>query len=507
MKKTIIFLILIYSFLFSKEFTVASYNVENFFDLNYDKTEYKEFIPNASHWNKKAYKTKLSNVLKVLDDLNADVIALQEIESKKVVEELIKNLPQYKYYDFIKYNNSSVGVAILSKIEIVNNKQINVRFQDKTFRPILETTLILDGIKFKVFNNHWPSKRSKERYRVKYAYELLNRLKQLPLDMDYIIVGDLNSNYNENQTLYSNKRLNDTLHITGINDILNTTINNNFVSKGMIKDKEYLHYNLWLELAYNDRYSYIFKSNNSTPDNMIIPASLFDNKNISYKNNSFNVFKPKYLINNRKINRWNMRKQDGFSDHLPIYATFTTSKVDKSSIKKELSSIKSLYEVTQINEPFLLKDAVVIYKDKNSAIIKQKNNRAIFIYNAKDLQLNASYDLKVFSIKEFYGLKEIDKYKVEKVNKKLDNIDSLYINKFEDFSNLNLQNEVIKDLVFEYKNNYLYYENSKIRVYFKNKNLIPKKSSKLLIKKAQIGYFKKSPQIVIYNKDDFKILD
>ncbi|AXX92806.1 endonuclease [Malaciobacter molluscorum LMG 25693] len=505
MKKIIILLFIICSFLFSKEFKIASYNVENFFDLNYDVTEYKEFIPNRSHWNKKAYKTKLNNVLKVLNDLNADIIALQEIESKKVINDLIKKLPEYKYYKFIKYDNSSVGVAILSKIKIINNKQIDVKFQDKIFRPILETTFILDDIKFKIFNNHWPSKRSKEKYRVKYAYELLNRIKQLPSTMDYIILGDLNSNYNENETLYSNKKLNDTLYITGINNVLNTTIDNNFVSKGTIKNKQYSHYNLWLELPYKNRYSYIFKSNNSTPDNMILPASLFDDENIFYKYNSFNVFKPDYLIKNRKINRWNMRKQDGFSDHLPIYATFSTKKLINQEIKR-LSTIQDIYDITQINEPFSLKDAVVIYKSNNSAIVKQKNSRAIFIYNAQDLKLNNSYDLKIFSIKDFYGLKEIDKFKIIKKNKKPKNMDNFYIDKFNDFSDLNLQNEVIKNLVFTYKDKFLYYENSKIRVYFKDKNLIPKVETKLLIKKAQIGYFKKSPQIVIYNKNDFKYL-
>ncbi|WP_164967616.1 endonuclease/exonuclease/phosphatase family protein [Arcobacter sp. CECT 8985] len=505
MKKTIILLIFISTFLFSKEFKIASYNVENFFDLNYDKTEYKEFIPNRSHWNKKAYETKLKNVVKVINDLNADIIALQEIESEEVIDNLKKKLPEYKYYKFIKYKNSSVGVAILSKIKILNNKQINVRFPNKIFRPILETTFILHAAKFKIFNNHWPSKRSKERYRVKYAFELLKRVKELDSDMDYIILGDLNSNYNEKQTLYTNKKLNDTMHITGINDILNTTVNNSFVSKGTIKNKQYSHYNLWLDLPYQDRYSYIFKSNNSTPDNMIIPASLFDNKNISYVYNSFNVFKPKYLIKNRKINRWNMKKQNGFSDHLPIFATFTTKKAEQK--EQNLSNIKDLYKIGQINNPVILKNAIVIYKNKNIAIIKQKNNRAIFVYNAKDLKLNHSYNIEISSIKEFYGLKEIDKFMILTQGKKINNVENLYIKKYINFKDLSLQNEVIKDLIFTYKNKNLYYKNKKIKVYFKNKSLIPKNETKLLIKKGHIGYFKQVPQIVIYSKNDFKILN
>ena len=70
-------------------FTVASYNVENLYDLKKDKNEYSEFIPNTkSLWNQRTYNIKINNLIKVINDLDADIIALQEIENRDVMQEL-----------------------------------------------------------------------------------------------------------------------------------------------------------------------------------------------------------------------------------------------------------------------------------------------------------------------------------------------------------------------------------------------------------------------------------
>ena len=82
--KKIIFLFVLFTKLYSFEFTIASYNVENLFDLHFDGSEYKEYIPNTKHlWNEKNYTIKLNNTLRVINDLNADILLLQEIESLK----------------------------------------------------------------------------------------------------------------------------------------------------------------------------------------------------------------------------------------------------------------------------------------------------------------------------------------------------------------------------------------------------------------------------------------
>lgn len=500
----------------AKDFTVASYNVENFFDLKYDKTEYKEFIPNTkSNWNQKTYTTKLNHIIKVINDLDKDVIALQEVESKQAFESLAEKLPQYKYSIFKKYKTSSIGLAILSKYEIRDYELIDVK-HSKVNRPILKVTLNIDNHKFIVFNNHWPSKRNEESQRVLYAQAIEEYIKNLNEDVDYVILGDLNSNYNEFET-FKYSKLNNTYDLTGINNILNTSIKGKFISKNDILnyDKK-VHYNLWLELNYNQRFSYKFRGENETPDNIVLPKALFDDKNISYVNDSFQVFKPEYLIKNGKIFRWeiknNIHQNRGFSDHLPIYATFTTNKVTKQ-VPTKADLISELYSKTNLSFPILLSNINLVYKTDNVAIIKQKNDRAIFVYkDVSKLEYDKNYTIKINQTKRFNGLLEINDFQIldekeDKINKK-----SLFLDasKYDILEN-KFQNEVISNISGLMQNNYLNYifkkEKRKIRVYAKNKELLPKNGQKITIINAHLGFYKSKPQIILYKKSDFKYVD
>ena len=194
----ILFLLFITFNLFANQLKIASYNVENLFDLKIDNSEHTEFVPNSkSQWNEKNFNIKLNNLIKVIDDLDADIIALQEIENRELIQLLIKKIPKYKYYSFIKYPNSAIGLGFLSKIEIKENKFIDIKFETKVYRPILETTFLFNNVEFKIFNNHWPSKSGGESYRIKYAKDLQDILVKIEKDYDYILIGDFNSDYNE----------------------------------------------------------------------------------------------------------------------------------------------------------------------------------------------------------------------------------------------------------------------------------------------------------------------
>lgn len=109
--------------LYAKTFTVASYNVENLFDLVKHRSDYKEYIPNThAKWNKKNFNIKITNLVKVLKDIDADIIGLQEIENRQMLQVLLRKLPQYKYSSFTKYRNSSVGIGFLSKLKSKTTK-------------------------------------------------------------------------------------------------------------------------------------------------------------------------------------------------------------------------------------------------------------------------------------------------------------------------------------------------------------------------------------------------
>ena len=511
--KSILFLFIYTLSIYALDFKVASYNVENFFDLHYDTTEYKEFIPNTKSWNKTSFQNKLQNISRVIKDLDADILALQEVESQKVLDAIVLRNPQYKYQKFIKNKNTAIGLAIISKFPIINEKKIAVDQYDKYSRDILRVTVLIENKHLIIYTNHWRSKRAKESQRIKYAYALYNEIMTLDENTDYIILGDLNSNYNEFQTFKYDKKLNDTYNITGINQILNTTANGNFVKKFDILNYDIMvHFNTWLELANKERYSSKFRNQNVTPDNIILSASLFDAKNISYINNSFNVFHLPYLYKNNQIYRWNLHKKNGYSDHLPIYAFFSTNK--QKSIQKQATIndsrtalISKLYNVQQISD-YRINDVTVIYEAKNLAIIKQTNiGKAIMIYKpSSQLKLGFIYDITVDEIDVYFGLKEITS--ISNIKTKSENISfkDLYLdgNKI-DLHDVNLVNNIVTNIKGIYKNKYLYFNNSKIKLYFKKAIKKPEDGERISISSGHLSIYRSSMQIVIHKSTDFRV--
>ena len=498
--------------IYAVEFKVATYNVENFFDLHYDRTEYKEYRPHTKLWNKYSFKKKLANITKVIKDLDADIIALQEIESKKALYILNTKL-HYKYSYFLKNRASAVGLAILSRYKIVENKKIKIKTFDTYSRPILRSTIMIDGKKLIVYVAHFRSKRAAESKRIPYGLALKNDIDNLDNE-DYLILGDLNSNYDEYITFKYNRKLNNTFGVTAINQILNTTVGKNFVTReNIFSFDDKVHYNLWLELPKKDRYSVLFKKEKSTPDNIIISKTLLDGKNISYIIHSFNTFKPKYLIKNHYINRWNLKKAKGYSDHLPIYAMFTTKGVNsiaKIKSNKKKTTIDDLYELNYIQNPIFLKNCIVIYSSKPYTIIKQKSSKAILIYNkALDVKLGDIYDITVGSIDSYNGLKEIKDIADIHKSGYYKNYKNLYKDGTKiDLFDIQNQNEIITNLKGIYKKRYLYLESKKrIKLFFDKKifkDIKLKNGTKIYIKSAHLGVYRSKTQLNIHKLSDIK---
>ncbi len=504
-------------------FKVASYNVENLFDMQYSGKEYSEYVPNSSKgWDRYTYQKKLSNISKVLYDINADIIGLVEIESKKALLDLRKAVKrrglEYRYFAIADKKQSTVKTAILSKYKIIKTRYIRVAHSD-SYRDILEVHILVDSKELIVFVNHWKSKSAPESERIKYARSLKKRLLEIPKNQPYIILGDFNSNYNENITFINDRRLNNTYGKTGIDNILKTIVNGKFVTSDMIKKRCDVLYNLWLELPYEDRFSYLYHGRKNTIDNMILPCSMFDKRGIDYIDHSFNVFKAPYLFRNGSINRWVKRRGygkftgEGYSDHLPIYAFFTTDGtsdvVFKRVIKKQnfkIVPISYLYNVQYLTKPVKIKDAVVIAKYRSAAVLKQKGERAIYVFRLNDIfKKGYLYDLVVKKISRYKGNLEIDSIINATRNKRVKDMKDYYLHykKGMDLSKKIYQNEVLYKIDGVYRDGFLYYAPGKrIKVFNRVKKLYLKNNTFLRLKRVRIAGYKNHNEIVIEFKKE-----
>lgn len=481
---------------------IASYNVENLFDMKNNGVEYEEYLPNKHNWTRQNFEKKLLNIAEIICDIDADIIALQEIENKNVLKLLKRRLRTigcyYKYDAITHKKHSAIQLATLSKIPISSVKEINVNKALK-YRPILETKFLIDSKPFYVFNNHWASKHSSESSRVLSAKRLKKRVLSLPKSSEYILLGDFNSDYNEYQ--HFSRKLNNTQGLVGINHILKTSNNQKLFKKQEISKLSFAHYNLWLDVPTFQRWSHDFYGKKQALDSMLLPSSLFDGKSLDYVNHSFKVFKPAYLFHKKGyVYRWQYKYGrhlgKGYSDHLPIVASFSTKAYhqEKLSVNVKIGTISDLYQNPKSS--IMLKKVSVILKTKHHAIIKQHSKgRAIFIYGAESLIQGHCYDLLVTRLKSHKGLREIINFSLEYDYGKKE-ITSLYYRGDLDFNNNKLQNEVIEHIEGVYKDNKLYIDNKSYPIYFKNKSLKPKHKTYINLKKVQIGMYNRLQLVV-----------
>lgn len=324
------------SLMSSTTFKLATYNVENLFDLKKSGREYEEYIPNNRHgWNRKAYTAKLNNIARVIKDIDADIIALEEIESYQALHDLKVVLKRkglyYPYSAFAGRKNTTVKNALLSKYKILYSKELFVS-SNRKYRSILEVKLKVASEDLYVFVNHWKAKSGPESRRVVSAKALRYRLNQLGHDKPIVLVGDFNSDYKEFKTFLKKRRFNNTHGKTGINHVLKTVEGSKLVTLDELTHTHKYYSNLWLELPKNERWSHQYGKQYEALDSIIISPGLFNGKNIDYVKGSFHRFTPTYIFTKKgKINRWKMSRRKpkkhmakGYSDHLAIYATFKT---------------------------------------------------------------------------------------------------------------------------------------------------------------------------------------
>ncbi|MEA2099470.1 MAG: endonuclease [Campylobacterota bacterium] len=313
---------------------IASYNVENLFDLEKSGREYQEYIPfTKSNWNLKNYKIKLQNISRVIKEIDADIIAIQEIESLQALKDLRLTLKQkglyYQYYKIANRKNTTIKVAFLSKIPFVYAKELAVT-PTYRYRNILEAKFKVNNKDLYLFVNHWKAKSGPESKRIVSAKVLKKRVSEIGYDKNIVMVGDFNSDYEEYIKFKRKRRHNDTGGKTGINHVLKTIKQTKKASK--VKYEKYNFYNLWYDAEKEDRYTYIFRGKKEALDNILISQSLLKNKGIYYKHSSVTPYQPKYLFKGKRIYRWqttrkkpNRHKGKGYSDHLAVVAEFVVN--------------------------------------------------------------------------------------------------------------------------------------------------------------------------------------
>ncbi|MBS3731323.1 MAG: hypothetical protein KGY42_00325 [Desulfobacterales bacterium] len=505
---------------------VADYNLENLFDLKHQGTEYPGYVPGGqSGWDGSMLKIKLDHLGRVISDLSPQIIGLQEVESERALQRLRQALRKrgadYPNVAIADIRSSTVKCALLSVYPVSSATEIRVPGEGS--RNILKAAIDINGERLVVFVNHWKSKSGPESRRLVYARALAKAVKDLPENADYLLLGDFNSNYNEFESIQQRPSLNDTGGKTGINHVLGTVSGGNLVDESRLAEKsaEFLHYNLWLELPEKRRWSALFFNRPQSPDAVLLPAALYDDHGISYVDNSFDKFDPGYLFSGDVVNRWQRTENGrgrhlgrGYSDHLPVYACFTTSAFSPRTEPAvcagqfENARIANLYASKTGAVRHRVKRCAVIYRDKDNAVVRHKGGRAVYIYKAaRDLDKGRVYNIMVSRLKRYYGNLEITGIADFRETGRISDPQSYYVTDPDaDFTDPGLRNAVIGPYSGRYADKRFFYGNNRqIRLYFADSSLAPESPAQVRIRHARIG-FHKSPELVIEKPEQIEVI-
>lgn len=306
------------------------YNCENLFDTEDDPDKWDEqFLPDtAKYWTEYRYHKKLFHIYQVITAVGGwdapDIVALCEIENRKVLDDLIQKTPLFNAgYEIIHYESPDgrgIDVALLyreSSFKPIKDYPVTVNLgkKNRTTRDILYVKGIIEtGDTVNVFVNHWPSRwggqLKTEPKRIKAARTLkkqVDSLFKISKKSKIIIMGDLN----------------DYPHNKSIKDVLSAQ-NNNY--KNAVDNKLYNLSNYLAEEKQQGSHKY--QGEWGILDQIIVSGNIFNNKSALYTDfDNVSVFMKDFLLEEDEKNTGKkpyrtyigFKYHGGYSDHLPVY--------------------------------------------------------------------------------------------------------------------------------------------------------------------------------------------
>jgi hypothetical protein len=270
------------------------------------------------------------------------------------------------------------------------------------------------------------------------------------------------------------------------------------------------------------------------------------------------VFKAPYLFGKRgRVNRWAYKHHKhlgkGYSDHLPIVATFSTegssgvvSRHTPSWWERTLGWIGSLWDdagasdtgtsdeiemqravappkpeqlhmsigtIAQIkadpslSAPVRLDDACVVFKRRDSAVIQQtKEGEAILIYRAAmQLEEGNRYNLVAHKKKQYKGLDELTDIEITEERGACDV--EAYVQKFSPdmMRDRRFVGRVVRSVEGEYARRAIFVDGVRVSVHFQKQAGRPRSGIRIRIKRAMIGYYKDHMELQVWDKGDWGI--
>lgn len=148
----------------ARHIRVATWNVENLFDAddNPETPGDDEYLPGSwRRWTEERYRQKLGNLAQVIAAMKPDVLCVQEVENRRVLEDLAALLAKPPYghpFPHLAHRESEdrrgIDVGLLSRFPVTHSE---LREDVHGLRGALASTLDIEGAPLTVIVCHWKS--------------------------------------------------------------------------------------------------------------------------------------------------------------------------------------------------------------------------------------------------------------------------------------------------------------------------------------------------------------
>lgn len=297
---------------------IACYNTESLCDTLHDpQLEDTAFTPHGSNrWDTERYTTKIANIARVIDDLHADLLVLEEIENENVLRDLMFTMrSDYNYIHRDTRDRRGMDIVLLYRSSLFfpfHIKQISGRGLSR--EALLVQGVLPNGDTLSVIGVHLPSKQNTQSLRLTALQTLRSAIDSILLrnpSEKLIVMGDFNAEPDSRPIIR-------TLHLT---DALS-------IEKRADKDRSL--YSPFLRLSRKGYGSLIYRDRRQLFDYIAFSRSILTDKSLIY-NGSYGIFVRDYLLHTEgpfkgyPIRSFrNGRHTAGYSDHLPVYLDLET---------------------------------------------------------------------------------------------------------------------------------------------------------------------------------------
>jgi len=322
---------------------IASYNVQRLYDLEDDWYDEGELTPEIGAWDQRRYNLRMQQLGQVIADLDADIIAIVEIEKESLLFDLaeavqLRGGPRYDYLAAVEGSDGGGGLdlGVMSRYPILHDYKrpisntircegadgwIELDGSRPEARPILQAEIDLSfngEADLILFVNHWKSKLTgrscfdSEVRRVRAAEALASAFESLIQEAPsrpIIALGDFNAwefedplreSLNARLDLSAIERPEQIFNAWGLREELQEWGSDN--SNNSRENSSYRYRGEWSRL-----------------DHLLLSGNLRPGGEARWRPSVMSSHHPDHLLRDGAPYAWSLRRSEGYSDHLPIY--------------------------------------------------------------------------------------------------------------------------------------------------------------------------------------------